>query len=500
MNSKKNLYQKLFKWFNPAPDIGGLEIDDFAVRFVSFTGNKLRQAVVALPSGTVADGQVKNRAALIAALKSLHQRLSTRIQPLDVIVTASSANVYTQLFSLPASVSEKNLAESLKLNLEMLSPFDIKSAYYDAQRLGASNDQIDYLGAFINAMIVDQFLMALTAADFNVIAFEFPALSLSRLTRQFSEINFYGSHVLINVGAEGIMFLVVARGQLYFHYFISWKTIKEEKKSMSHSDIEAVTVRELRRLINFYQTKFGKPLDDIIILAPKMLLDLRQVIKENFAQKIYIPAIELFPQLSPVWYPAFGAAVRGLTPRSEDNFISLMASGTEEQYLQSRILHFISLWRNVAIIALGFLLIAFLTADSVLMNTSRSLKEELLSKLARSDVQEVEQLQKQAQDFNRQIALMAGLKDKTANWSPLFEQLNRLMGSEVVLQRVYIDPQKRVVLSGRTKSESEAVNFKNRLLQEKNFDKVVLPLSSLQAHKDGTVSFTLTFEIKNLNF
>ena len=494
----KEIFRKFFKFFNPTPDIGGLEISDSAIRYLTFSGVRLKRTVINLPPGTVADGPVKNRSRLIEPLKNLHRQITgSDKKTINIIATAFSVNVYSQVFNVPLIIDDKKQAEAVRLNLEMISPFDIKNAYYDAQHLNeAPPGQAGFLGVFTNAEIVDQFTIALESANFNAVAFEFPALSLSRLIKQLSEVDFYGSHIFLDVSGEGLNFLILVKGDLYFNHFISWQSIQEVGREATISDIETIIIREFKRLVSFYGNRIGRPLDTIVLLFPRPLPDLQKAVEESFPIKVQVPILDSFPELSAGWFPVLGAALRGLMPRSQDRLISLAAVGTEDKYFKSRITYFVGTWRNIILTSLAFILLIFLSADAFLMRIGRLAERELLGKLAQSEVQEVDRLQKEAQEFNRLVGLASSLKQKSAAWSPVLEQLNKL-AANITLDRIFIDINKRVILNGRAQSEAAAIAFKNKLLQEKNFDKVILPLSSFRPNPESLISFTVNFEIKS---
>lgn len=498
----KELTKRIVEFLNPKPDIGGLDINDSAIRFVDFSGRTFKKASVILSPGIVTDGQVRNRAGLIEALKNLHGKLAkSKKKIINVIVTGSSSNIYTQVFNIPFLKEGKKIDEAVKLNLEMISPFDVKNAYYDAQQLAVKEgDRIEFLGAFTNASVIEQFKSVFKEANFNIVAFEFPALSLSRLVGQLSGVDSSGSHLILGIHGEGVNFLILIKEYLYFNHFISWRTMKEEQHVSNLDDIYNVIIKELKRLINFYGNRFNAPLDSLILFLPKPMGDLNKLIRDNFPLKVFLPSVSSFPDVSSEWFPALGAAFRGLIPRSEDKFISLAAVGTEESYFRNRVSHFAATWRNIVLAALGFLLVVFWMADGVLARTGKSAERELLGKLAEPDVQEVEALQNQARDFNRKIRLISFLEQKRIDWSKFLEYLNKAVGNSATIDRVYIDSLKRVILNGHTISETNAVELKNKILQDKNFDKVSLPLSFLQTNPDGSISFTLNFEIKSFSF
>lgn len=496
----RNIFKKIENLLNPVLDIGGLEISDSAIRFVDLAKGG-RRAALNLSPGIVVGGEVKNRGALVAALKNLRRELGLpENKKVNIVATATSQNIYTQIFNIPPGIKDLNFQEAIQLNLEMISPFDIKTAYYDSQPLKeAASGQASFLGAFANAALIDQFIFALEEANFNAVAFEFPAFSLSRLIKHLSEVDFFGSHILADVSSEGLNFLILVKGDLYFSRFLPWKEVQSVRPGIALEDAADVAVREIKRLISFYNNRINGPLDTVVLVLPKPLPVLEKAIKDNFPSlKLQLPVLDVFPDLGPAWFSALGAALRGLIPRAQDNFISLMAVGTEQNYFQSRILHFISVWRNVGAVTLSFLAVLFLIVNVVLAQAERSAEKELVGNLSKPDVQEVDQLQKQALEFNRLVAIANSVFAKTAPTSPLLSRLNVLAGQVVSLERVYLETDRKVTVNGRTTSENEAINFKNRLLKEKSFDKVTLPLSSFQAGPNNSVLFSVNFEMRGL--
>lgn len=492
----KLILKKITKFLNPIPDIGGLEISDTAIRFIDLTHGKILRAAINLPPGVVVGGEVKNRSGLVSALKSLRRDLGIQDKVvINAIVTAASPRIYTQIFSVPLGIRDSNLNETIRLNLEMISPFDIREAYYDAQPLKETpSGQASFLGAFASAPLLDQFIIALEEVDFNLIAFEFPAFSLSRMIKQLSEVDFFGSHILVDVSAEGLHFLILVKGELYFSHFLSWREVQSARPSIALEDMIDVVVREIKRLVSFYNNRINRPLDTIVLSSPKSIPELETTIRNNFPLKLQIPSLDAFPELSSAWFPALGAALRALIPRSEDTLISLMAVGTEEKYFQNRAVHFISSWRNISAAVLGFLLVVFLGMNVVLVQAERSASKELAGNLSKPDFQEADQLQKQAKEFNRLVASASFLQKEIDPLSSLLNRLNVLSGQNVFLERVYLDANRKVTVNGKTTSEAEAINFKNKLLKEPSLDKVLLPLSSFQPGPNNSVLFSVNFE------
>src|SRR3989344_444650 len=149
-----NLKFDFKKILNPAPLIGGLEISDLVLRFARMENGRLKQASIQLPPGIMAGGKVADRGKLLAALNGLHQQIDPMKKAVHVVLLIPTNNVYTQAFNMPL-VADKNVDEAARLNLQMISPADLKSSYYGYQMIGETKQgQLEALGAFANSQIV----------------------------------------------------------------------------------------------------------------------------------------------------------------------------------------------------------------------------------------------------------------------------------------------------------------------------------------------------------
>ena len=66
MNTKKILLtlRKWIRMISPPLPVGGLQVNDFAVRYVQIKGSEISRASIRLKPGVVVNGRVKDRAAL----------------------------------------------------------------------------------------------------------------------------------------------------------------------------------------------------------------------------------------------------------------------------------------------------------------------------------------------------------------------------------------------------------------------------------------------------
>lgn len=493
--------RRLAKLVNPSPMIGGLEISDSGLRYLVIQSNKVFKASVALEPGVVVGGRVKDREKLLAAARKLRLAVGPERGVINVILSCSPGNVYSQTFSIPALIDKKRIEEAVQLNLQAISPIDVRNAYYDAQELRevpTDGGQLEFLAAFIESQIIDDFNQILMQAKFRVVAIEFPALSLARLiVERGGGLDFGQAHLVLHMSEDGMKFLILVQGFMYFQYFLSWETIREGlgRRKIEIVDVKNAILREVRRLLNFYIGRFGGQPAAIIFISPTAFPDIEKELNENFAIKIQPLALVDFGDLSASWFVAAGAALRGLISRSQDSFISLAAVGTEEDYYQTQTLHFISFWRNIIITTLGFVAVVFVISDSLLAQTQKTLDQELTRIAVLPNAAEVGELQKEVEDFNRLVRIVGDLDKSIIDWTPFLEKMMTIArNNKINYDRIFVTAEKRVAINARADSETAAINFKNQMLQDKNFQNVVLPLAGIAAGP-GEVTFSVNFEV-----
>ena len=489
----KDTLRKLLKFLNPSPLVGGLEITDSSLKYLRIRNGETIKSSLGLPPGVIEEGRIKDRRTFIAALNSLHARIAPVKKKAHVIASLSSGSVYSQVFNLPF-LSGKSLVDAAKLNLQMISPIDAKTAYYDWQAVGeiaSEGGQLEILGAFINSAIVDEFTDALREANFEVVTIEFSSLALARLVKEEGNgVDIKQPYFLLDVSGDGLNFMILRNGNLYFSYFHPWK-------SLAAGSLDEFIKKEVQRLINFYAAHWSGQVGEVILLSSALSKEITALLQENFRLEVRQLTLKNYDKLLPNWFGVLGAALRGLVPRSQDDLISLAAAGTEERYYRWQIMNFIDIWRNAILASLGFIFLAFIIVDSFFAHNLNAIKRQLGLGLAAPAVNEITQLQDGAKEFNRLVELASGAAKQSPKRSPLFEKLNVIAGQAVAMDRVYADyTNNSVLVNGAAASEAAAINFKNRLAAEPNFADVFLPLASIETNPDGTVSFQVSLKIK----
>lgn len=500
----KSLLKKIFYFLKnllwPQSNIAGLEINDIALHIAQLNNGALKRAAIILEPGIIENGIVKDGNLLIQGLKRLHNQFSGANEKVPVVFSIPSVNVYVQMFNVPF-IAGRNFDEAVKLNLETISPIDVSKSYYDAEQINKQEKggKIEALGAFASSEVVDEYVEILDESGFIPVAAEFPALAIARSIKELGAgIDFEKPQVVLNVASDGINFMIVRYGNLYFDYFVSWRLIQEDGRTIreiSFIDFKQTIIRELQKVFTFYRSHWEGSLDQLILITQALNSEIIGIIKEISPIEVIELKLSQFGDLPTSWFAVLGSAFRGKIPRSKDDLISLMAVGTEKRYMHSEILFFAKLWRNVIVSTLAFLVLLFIFADSFLARTSSNLEKQLQDFSKIPEAGEVAKLQEQARVFNQLADKSLVAKEKSRLWSPFFIKINSLFKNNIAPVKISVDvPQSAVLMNGSAKSEAGAIDFKNALI-ENGFQNVNLPLSSMETDLNGGVSFTISFKL-----
>jgi len=249
----KTIFKKIATFFerlSSKPKIGGFQITDSSIQYVRIeNGFEPVTASIHLPPGVIVGGFIKQEDQLLKHLKKLHNSvvLGGEKEELRVVVCLPSAITYTQTFNIP-NVGRERLEESVRLNLQMISPIPVENAYMSWQILQETEDKYELLGAFVVIDVMDKFKNLLIEAGFQPIIFEFPSLSLSWLINKVVGLRPESSLVL-SVSSDGIDIFLLRNGLIYFDYFRSWQSVQGSER-------EIVIILIIANTINTKYIKF----------------------------------------------------------------------------------------------------------------------------------------------------------------------------------------------------------------------------------------------------
>lgn len=489
---------------SPEP-IGGLSISDTSLKFLLIRGNTIIQASLKIPPGIVETGRIKNKKDFVRALQNIHLQIGPLKKPLPVILTLPSNLVYSQPFSVPL-VDQKHIDESIGLNMQMISPHRIDASYYDWQEIQflPEKHRIELLGAFTESVVVTEYEEALTAANFTIVAVEFPGLALTRLIEQrWSGLSKDANYLLLYINGDGVLILILKQGNLFFHYFNSWQEIlrTEKNKTLSFENVHTVLTSEIRRVLNYYLGKFGAPLTEMILISPVFTDEIIALGKKEFNLTVRNLTIAELPNLKPNWFSPLGTALRGLVLRPDDTDITLMRGEAQKEYYHERILRFIGIWRNIIIGTLILVIVSFTVIDTAFLKEGDRLTQKINSEFLANNLKEDTALQDKILAFNDTLDLVERISERETVWSDFAVGIYKLAGTQITLTRVLANQESGAILvTGSATDENAAIAFKNRLTAHPLITSVELPLSNLRPQPDGSVLFNLTLIVSSFLF
>ena len=457
-----------FNW--PLP-IAGLEISDLFLRYAHIHDGRPHIWQVGLASGAVVEGVIKNKNAFSNALISLKEELPKPYHHFGVVVTAFSSQVHATAISVPAGAGE----EARRLALTLAQPAGKKSIRQSFVKLeNTISGRDDFFVAFIDEELLTEYKMILIEAGFNVIAFEFPGISLCRAARHLSAMEGGGAKIIVGVFDDGLVFAGMADGRPHFSNFLSWQDLRREEHAVDEKAIAAV----LKRITDFYAVKFGYSAPAVVLFVPQSMSRLADEVQKILGYKV---------KMYFNWPSAAGAALRRVDSLSEE--ITLFDNEAMPNYIFGRTSFFIYRWGRNFAAALAALAAALILANLSFWGINSFLTART-SDLSSDVAADLADLQKEATEFNSLISRAVSANNKQNVFSPALRSLNESAGSKITLERVGFSNDKKVAIAGKAAGEAEAIAFRKRLEAVKNFTAVDLPLSSLIANTDGTVSFT----------
>lgn len=496
---KQSPLTKILSFLRAKPMIGGLEISDTALRFVVWDGQTFVMTGLRLTPGIVVAGQIKDRPHFVEALKILHEQIfkgKKNRAKISSVISLSSIGIYTQIFTLPF-IEGSGLEKAVELNIQMISPLDFSETYSGWQFATKDRDKVrlEILSAFANKGVVDEFVSALQEGGFLVVAVESRALSLTRLLKDVgSGFDPVKTLILMSVDSSGLDFLIIRHGQLHFDYFTSWRDIQGIDKEISPEIFRGAVVRSLHQVLNYYNSHWQEPLDEIILTTTGFREEVAKIIQENFSIKIKDFELNTNQSIAADWYVSLGCELRGLIPRRKDREISLLGVDAREEFGREQVLGFLRFWQVLMPSAVAIFLIAFLSVSFSLSKINDNLALSLISSNQGAQAKEMKGLESQIEEFNRNVSLLSGVEDSTILQTPVLQKLiNISSASGINISRVYYQSSASPIsISGSAKSPDELLAFKKMLEGEKILKDINLPPAGVKVSPQG-VDFSMTF-------
>ena len=494
----KRIFEKLLSLLRIRATAAGLEISDQVIRLVAFNGRVWQMHVIRLEPGILESGKVKDRAALVTALKALKAKFEGggNNRKVNVIACLSAVPTYTQVFGLPI-VQDQSLEEAVQLNLQMASPLEEGEAYSGWQLLGRNEKslQLEILSVFIEKCVVDDMVDSLFEAGFIVMAVESKALALTRMLREKGAgIDAPKPYLFLSIDNAGVDFLVIRNGSLYFEYSTLWRDLADEKGNVTVEQFESSLTTSMRQVMNYYSQHWPEPVSAVILSAMAL---------EDSAEKV-LASTATFPSakltlvmgqpVSPEWLTALGCSLRGMAMGGKHANINLLGENSRDRFHEEQLLSFMRFWRVVVPVTLSLLIATFAAAYFFLMSTRASIESRSDFNMNGGQNSEVAALEASAQSFNQSVALLVAAESSIRPKGRVIDTVASLAAQKnITMTRMTFQAfGTPISLSGSSKAQDNVTAFKTALEADPHIRTVNLPLTGIQTN-GSTVSFTMSF-------
>ena len=497
--------KKLVRVINPKVEIGGLEVTDTGIVFFSIAPETLRttQYSVPLEAGVIKEGKIIHEDAFVKGLLELHKRITTKHKKeIPVVISISDENIFTQLFTLPQLSDESSFEEAVRLNMQTISPINFNEAYSGWERIENDPDvtNTEIISSFVERSVIDSFLRCFKKSGFLAVAIEHRSMSLARFVSQ-REPSFVKtkSYIFVHIGGDGITIAVMSRGHLCFDKFSSWQTILKEihaTRDIIFSDFATLIIREIHQVSNFFVGRSHEPISGVYIVGGAMESQLLEVLKNKFSFGVFPLKVAHTPN-DEAWLVSAGAALRGLTPRSQDTAISLTPEDTHEMLLHTQILSFVGAWRALLLIAGSIILGAFIAVYAFMNYLVGTISYDLNTSITPASVARYNELKQEAATFNEGVERASLVQNQQVRWYGILSDIYNQTGPLIAIDRIYMQASDSgITINARTNKEESAIEFKRRIEQLPSVRDVQLPLTSITQADQNNIVFKITFNKK----
>lgn len=459
---------RLSQLFMRHTPIAGLEIGETHVRSVlleskggekpSFIIKKINEEPI--PEGTVADGRVVNKPALVSALKKLFHG-----EKGYVIMSVPVRNVYYGVFSFPATVKDRRLEEAMDLTIGFQLPINPQDFYLDWEKNSDSSEN-EILLAAIKKEILNEYVETATTAGLYVAAVEIHPMSFLRVA---------------NIAENAPMVI--------------------ERISPSEQILHATTGRVLRFLRSIPKDKASRDTER----------EKHAVVQFYAVEQKTEPVVKSFEDLSPVpiflkhpsvaknpsaWLIALGAAARGLVPRDEDDLVSLLPIGTEEAYDRQKMSAFAEFWSN-AIVGVSLLVtVTFLGAWAFMTSLQESALRGAATFTQDAGDSAPSDAEERAMRWNAIVEKGLAVAPSLPRWAGTVQGIADLTTDGIIIHGLSLpSPSSVMEIRGVARDRSALNGYKKRLTESELLDGVSLPLTNLEFRRD--IPFSISFSLKD---
>ncbi len=489
----------ILKLFTREEPIAGLEISDSFLRMAllnletrkvaekSADKTQKEEKIIAvktlgektLKEGIIVNGEIKDMSELVSALKELLKEIKPRIN--YAVVSISSDNIYSRLYSFPKTLSGVKLEETMNLTVGFQLPVEPEKVYLDWEKIESKEKNEIFLAA-IPKSIINAYMEALMAAGLRTVAIEFYPMSVSRVIKVPENENI----LTVIFSKDKADISIIGGRAVRFNRLAPLSRFPDE---VSFSD-------EIRKTADFYESESKNSVSEIALIGEGgkisgLSLPVSQAgIISPFAEHTEIK------KDGSRWLISVGAALRGILPRHEDALVSLMPVGTEQSYENQKAVAFAGFISSVLIGLSIFFSAAFIGVWILMISVQQGFRSRLENLNSLPLPADAAELENRAKNFNGLIVEAGGILGTLPKWSGVLEELKARAISGIIISNFsIISPQDAISATGIAQNRSQLNMFKKILEESPLFTEINLPLTNIELREN--IPFSVSFRLKN---
>ncbi len=300
------------KIIDPNPDSFGLDLSDLSIKVAQIDLQSKYASVrgiasIDLPQGTIVDGIVVNADAVKEAINLVLQKAG--ITDKDIVCSLPETKAFLRIITIP-QMTQKEVAEAIKWEMEANIPMAIDQVYYDWQTLShnlqGDDSKMSVLVVAVARSIVDQFYDVLNGAGLVARGFEVESMAQAR---SLLPDNMDGTTMVVDIGDRRTSFFIVVKGIPVFTSSIplsSESMTDAIAKDLNLSYAEAQKVK--------FEHGIGSVLkNDHIFQAMKPII--QGFVQEiNRSRNFYLTGLKYSDRIDSIVLCGGGAKTKGLIP------------------------------------------------------------------------------------------------------------------------------------------------------------------------------------------
>lgn len=423
-----------------------------------------------------------------AALKQLVQ--GKKNIPRCVSISLPERYALTRELSFP-NITEEEIAEAVIWQARNIFPLPFEDMYIDWKTLQKKDLTQEVFVVALPRRLVDDLVLLLTQLRFRPVNVQTSATCLGRLLPKDEE----NLQILVNVNRDGSTATLVTDN-------IAKMTATASLGAESQKGVVTETIKTAKKLLEFYRARHKAELaiKKIWLTGEFASEELKTSLKEGLALSVEYLKLPISTEVDKkilTFSEAIAVALSPVEPPDSTRTINLLPPRIQKLYDSTVNLKQVKRWTSTILAVLMFGMITALISYGYLFYRARALAA-YMPEQDHSEENLETGLEERLKQLNKQVDRLIILIDEKDTPRALISSIPQLIPEGIVITSwQYSQSIGEITLEGRTDTRDTLLSFQKRLEKEDEFDRVTVPLQSLE--KESNYEFRLIIQLNHEN-